>query len=602
MKKLLVAAVAAVVSFGAFGAETISATVTSFDGWAFLRKKGATVKVTTPASGATVLWSTTGAEGPWSTERPTFDEVGTYPVWVKVSAEGYDDFITETSVNIKATGNRYVTTNETFTLPDGTTAPANLTYATIEAANSASRGGDIIWIDRGRHMVSKQVYNNHGVFYKGVYGPEETIVDRGITEYSATAPTDNTGAAFYPNHANNCFEGLTIVNAYAHGANGSSFSAIGGTFDCVADCHFTSNRCDNGVSTGEIGYGTCVRFESAVNATVVDCVFSNHWSKSGSGDGRGVFVVKGKGGVVRRCTVVDCHVSASSRIGEDGTVEDCVFKDVMNISGLGGSQYDSGAGLYSGHANVKLLNCVFTNCIAGQQAAVSFEKGGHLVSNCVFVDNHALLQARAGFRSELDATVVDCVFRGNTATNNAYAAIAVGANSRIVNTLVADSEAKNEPAAVGVGANTVLENVTFANNVKTTKSGISALKGTYPVTAVNCAFYHNYSMDGTKASETPFYAGGTCVFTNCAFTGTRPNNVSTDSPNCLYSADFNLVDPDCGDYRPAKFRSPLVDAGTNLTWMVGAKDLGKKNARILGKRVDIGCYEFRPLGLMLLLR
>ena len=127
---------------------------------------------------------------------------------------------------------------------------------------------------------------------------------------------------------------------------------------------------------------------------------------------------------------------------------------------------------------------------------------------------------------------------------------------------MADSKGKTEPAAVSVGANTVLENVTFANNVKTTKSGISALKGTYPVTAVNCAFYHNYSMDGTKASETPFYAAdGKSVFSNCAFTGTRPDTVSTDSPDCIYSADFNLVDPDSGDYRPAKSRSPLVDAG-----------------------------------------
>ena len=50
------------------------------------------------------------------------------------------------------------------------------------------------------------------------------------------------------------------------------------------------------------------------------------------------------------------------------------------------------------------------------------------------------------------------------------------------------------------------------------------------------------------------------------------------------------------------WRQSMTEVLHCYDWMVGAKDLGKKNARILGKRVDIGCYEFMPLGLMLLLR
>ena len=72
----------------------------------------------------------------------------------------------------------------------------------------------------------------------------------------------------------------------------------------------------------------------------------------------------------------------------------------------------------------------------------------------------------------------------------------------------------------------------------------------------------------------------------------------------------NRVNEDPGFFRTTGRRayrlsqsSPCRDTGTHAdrAWMEGAADLDG-NPRIIGDEVDIGCYEYRPIGLMLLVR
>ena len=70
--------------------------------------------------------------------------------------------------------------------------------------------------------------------------------------------------------------------------------------------------------------------------------------------------------------------------------------------------------------------------------------------------------------------------------------------------------------------------------------------------------------------------------------------------NCYTGAEPRFRSPEKGDYRLRR-GSPCVDAGRNVDWMEGAKDL-RGERRVVNGKIDIGCYEFPWHGLMLLVR
>lgn len=67
---------------------TIEASSTGYDGVYDGQPHSIKVTVTKP-QGTTIEYSTTGAEGPWSTENPTFTNAGDYTVYWQVTKDGY---------------------------------------------------------------------------------------------------------------------------------------------------------------------------------------------------------------------------------------------------------------------------------------------------------------------------------------------------------------------------------------------------------------------------------------------------------------------------------------------------------------------------------
>ena len=70
-------------------------------------------------------------------------------------------------------------------------------------------------------------------------------------------------------------------------------------------------------------------------------------------------------------------------------------------------------------------------------------------------------------------------------------------------------------------------------------------------------------------------------------------------------AGIGFVDPDNGDFR-LRFDSPCVNAGAILADWQSASDAldlaGNPRLDRFSKKIDIGCYEFLPRGLLLQLR
>ena len=502
------------------------------------------------------------------------------------------------------------------TLPDGTVIPTS--YTTLRGGWNAVTTGATLWIDDGTYVA--EPLSNKDMYYttksfavRSVNGNEKTILD-----FRRTADDDSAKWCFYINNAAGCtFEGLTIINACCSSDKQAMLGQIPSVCNCVfsnnwtngkgiiepnvatviSNCTFAANGKD---SNGDNTKTYCVK--SPANnypaVALIDCVFTNNVNSFKNNGNGGVFDLLGAGNQLIRCTIVDNKTCGQSGVGSESLVKDCVFKDNLNY--FTDDMYAMGAGLRLTGAGNTLLNCVFTNNVGPMMAAL-MANGNSVnnttVSNCVFVDNRATMGGHGAGRFHGSATIVDCEFRNNTAENSGTGAFSVGSGSRVVNTLVCGSFAKDEPGAIYLDGTCTFENVTVANNTKKTSGGIAGISKGSKATLINCVFYEN-KANGSRAD---FWTSSNSDFFNCAAEG-KPNSVSADSADNNFAVkDFKFVDAANGDYRPAK-KSPLIDNGQDLDWMVGAKDLGKKNARILGKRVDIGCYEFMPLGLMLLLR
>ena len=300
----------------------------------------------------------------------------------------------------------------------------------------------------------------------------------------------------------------------------------------------------------------------------------------------------------------------------------------------------------------RVLDCVFTNNV-GLWGAVVGVKGG-VVENCLFDGNRTTDTAAEGGALRISSGEVNnCTFCGNSATYGAavYAAgdAAVVSNCTIfgnravssgrglgaaavelVRGLLTHSIVTNNTGNVAGGVTTwngysgvkdgnpTLRNCLIAGNTSTGYLGndVTVRIGTGGVyhgagAVENCTIVDNVAnFEGTKAGDLMARrragaTGGTYELVNTIAWGSAVE--STLDPALTQAS--NRVNEDPGFFRTAGKKayrlsqsSPCRDAGTHAgrAWMEGATDLGG-NPRIIDE-VDIGCYEYRPVGLMLLVR
>lgn len=502
------------------------------------------------------------------------------------------------------------------TLPDGTEFAKSYTSISSALSSSEITAGSTIWIDEGVYVFTTHIYfnaaKNHGMTFRGIHGAEKTIL---------TYENKTTDYFFYPNTPDNppSFIGLTFRKGCYYTSTGAGAGSCiqGGAFKEVRDCVFEDNcvpaaawmgaaclssgaagcvvsNCifrGNGVLADGTDGGGAAAFYLGDKAKIYDCYFEGNRVKS-----YGVFRV-GANSLVRNCHFITNSVGKGSDIGANTRIEACEF--ISNTNSAPG-QYIYSACLFTVYNGISISDSYFTNNVAPMDACVcASDKTGVTVSNCTFIANIATGLSYGGLHAGGNAGVYDCVFVGNKSLSGSSAAFSVGANSIVRNVLIADNTGVSEPWAATFGGGSYLENVTAVGNRSTGNSGV-ALKGNAASDSwiYNCVFADNKMANGNSGHiYVPKPYGH---YYNCHFDKDATTYISEDST--FTTGDPMFVDAANGDYRPAKGKSPLVDKGQNRDWMVGAKDLGKKNARILGKRVDIGCYEFMPLGLMLLLR
>ncbi len=338
--------------------------------------------------------------------------------------------------------------------------------------------------------------------------------------------------------------------------------------------------------------------------------------------------------VISNCTVVNNSIPvANSGGGIYCTTNTVIYGTAIR------DNYTSqqGGGVYCAQPGTQVIS----NCeISGNQAPNNYGGGvmlglrsGLIISNCVVSNNYARsfgAGIEASQYAHLGLKAVDCRIVGNILSNGCGAGVALWSNSVLENCVIRDNIITNLTTAIKFGAgifcrgggNSVIRNCLVAGNLGDDAKNITRGGGIYIAgDSTNqidaCTIVDNYARTGGGIY---LDVTGDDSFTNCIVIS---NRVSDSYPDIYlnpaargnafaYSCNAALTntalgnitntpffaDQAAGDYRLIRF-SPGIDAGTNQPWMAGALDLGGRT-RIdrYTRRVDMGCYEYLPQGVL----
>ncbi len=281
---------------------------------------------------------------------------------------------------------------------------------------------------------------------------------------------------------------------------------------------------------------------------------TNIGSSLNSYGGGGVYMTAG---TVRNCLVTGNQLAMTSgerggggihALGDSCLVENCdIIGNDSNQRG-GGAFIDKGA---------QMRNCrIIANEAVSYGGGCVSQSSGTLVENCVVASNILTSTSGGGVALRFKGSVRNCLLWGNSATSPLF--IQPEGNSHTV------------------------ENCTVVGNL---------LSGYNNQSQVVTNSYYNVIVTGNRSTSDKTVN----LYYHCHLSST--NNV-LGSNNITHDPAF--VDFENNNFRLSG-KSPCINAGTNLLWMVATSVDLDGNKRVF-ETVDIGCYEFRPLGTTILVR
>ncbi|MFA7158727.1 MAG: right-handed parallel beta-helix repeat-containing protein [Kiritimatiellia bacterium] len=309
--------------------------------------------------------------------------------------------------------------------------------------------------------------------------------------------------------------------------------------------------------------------------------------------------------LVEGFTITNGYVSGANGGGvyiTNGTLRNCLVTWNTCTNGSAG-----GGGIYATGANSLITNCDVIANVAGWSGDASFGAGGggvYLVSSASLLNSRIIYNRSphyytggGGINCNGGSLVANCSIISNT-TLDGWGGGGVwmnGNNNTLRNCLIMGSNDGRTHFGDGVGAAegivNYLDNCTIVGN---SGQGIGARNATgtgYRI--ANTISYYN--------TGEAMYAGpaGTIVASNSCATATNYISVGSSGNITNNPAFENYAG---GNYRLSR-ESPCLNSGMYLAWSFDGTDLdgGSRVDKFAGK-VDMGCYEFHPRGLMFKVR
>jgi len=410
----------------------------------------------------------------------------------------------------------------------------------IQAAVDAAVASNLVLVNDGIYYPPNRISVTNDMIVKSVNGAENTIVNGGFP--------NQTNMCFWVD-ANDVIDGFTITNGYAE-RGGGVYCDYGGE---ILNSIITGNR-------SEYEGGGVVCYYGGV---VSNCTISRNVCDEGSGGG-----ISGHyGGTVLNCIVEYNLVNhwmgggGGVRFYHDGIIKNCIIRGNTSAN-------DDGGG----------IDCNY----------------GSVVEDCLIIDNVADDEG-GGVFCWLDAIVKNCVISNNVANNGG--GVKCGSDGLVQNCIIVGNSAEKKGGGVSCSGK-IRDCLIINNSAVENGGGIYSYDGFI----LNCTISGNSS---TIDEGGLFAAGYGNIINSIVWNNTNGNSISSSSIN-LYNCIENWTnivdgiitnnpkfrDVSIGNYRLEEL-SPCRNAGTNMEWMLTARDLDG-NPRITGGVVDMGAYEYIP--------
>ena len=298
-------------------------------------------------------------------------------------------------------------------------------------------------------------------------------------------------------------------------------------------------------------------------------------------------VVKGR---VEDCIVTNCsfyYVGAYCLKSSNAHLLNCVSDKTSCSDGL---SLSAGILCYGNGIHPTVTNCVVRNSSAKQGPGLLCDgSSAPYIYGCVFTKCTSTIGSRGGsapVRLTTGARMENCVISNNTV--NTFSSWIGGGGLRmsgagtvVRNCLIVDNTENTNGGGGGVYIEGgLLENCTIVGNKVTSGHG----HGVYQSggTIRNCIIANNNADKSAFDSENHYRTSGTVEYT-CTYPEMEGTGNLVEEPY--------LTDIANGDCRLSDM-SDLYDMGSDQTWMTTTLKVDLLgNARILGKAVDLGCYE-----------
>jgi len=410
------------------------------------------------------------------------------------------------------------------------------------------------------------------------------VITGGYFMELATGPS-NGGAGMHIYQGSPTIRNCTFAGNAARKIGGGLLNR-GGSRPTLTNCTFTGNyaRLGGGIyntpSMNMYGYTS-----EGSHPMLLNCTFENNCATQ---QGGGIYNVQGN------LTLADCTLKCNRIIGP------CSLFTRGPNTGVGG-------GIYSSNSNLVLTDCVFSENSAGGGGGICNGNDSSIaLKNCTFIGNSAS-QAGAGLLNPEDstltltncrfinntvtgigggiwngsnnATLVDCVFSGNSAydgqipyvseiISGSGGGMSAGGTPTLIRCTFRSNYATNGAGIIGSGE---LDECTFTGNSAIEDGGAIQITGE-PI-IINCTFSGNSANRGGGIF---FTWGAKMTMANCTFTGNSAStgNALASDPhlpslpgyfqlmNCiLWDGEDTIFDPD-----PYALRSAITYSNIQGGW------------------------------------